>query len=180
MAEVNKSKVLENCGKNLDKGRAVATGIGIFTAVVKDKKILLRVRQEKGSLYDKDLSGNWELIGGGTEIKDFDDHYTGAIFHTINRELPEESGLLLNSLGIPIAMFPAWLCKNDIIDLAFVVLLPWNKVQETDQYWKLLSSGQLGFFTKEEADKLNIVSPRMKRMISDAFSMIGYANLSMN
>ncbi|MBU0546778.1 hypothetical protein KKA72_01125 [Patescibacteria group bacterium] len=64
-------KILENCRKNLKRRRAVATGIGVFAAVMQEGKILLRLRKEQGSLYGKDLSGSWELPGGGVELNDF-------------------------------------------------------------------------------------------------------------
>ena len=88
-------EILASCLKNLLKDRAVATGIGLFALVVDPyQKVLMRMRAEKGSLYGKDLSGNWELPGGGVDLEDFPEeagNYQGVVFNTLKRELREET-----------------------------------------------------------------------------------------
>jgi 8-oxo-dGTP pyrophosphatase MutT (NUDIX family) len=170
---IDVEEVLKNCRKNLEKGRAIATGIGVFALVVKEGKFFLRVRLEKGSIYNKDLSGNWELPGGGVEIGDFGDdptNYTRAIFNALKRELMEEGGLELVKLDSPLLMLPAWLLKDNIIDLAFVVLIPWGSVQEMSGFHERLSQGLIEFFDKKEISALNVVSPRMKFLINKGIS----------
>ena len=151
---IDVEEVLRNCRKNLDKGRAVATGIGVFAAIFEQKslpdriaftfpyKIFLRKRIEKESLYNKDLSGNWELPGGGVEIGDFGDDptdYMKAVFNTLQRELMEEGGLELTKMESPLLMLPAWLLKGNLIDLAFIVLIPRGFVRETPRFQEKLS-----------------------------------------
>jgi len=170
-------KVAGKCKENLDKGRAVATGIGVFAALMKDGKILLRVRQEKGSSYNQDLSGKWELVGGGVEVNDFEEAYWSAVFHTLKRELAEEAGLAINSLSTLTPMLPAWLCKNNLIDLAFVMPIPWKSVWETDDFTKKLVVGELKFFGAEEIEKIEFVSPRMKFLAERALAFVGEKNL---
>ena len=136
-------------------------------------KIFLRKRIEKESLYNKDLSGNWELPGGGVEIGDFGDDptdYMKAVFNTLQRELMEEGGLELTKMESPLLMLPAWLLKGNLIDLAFIVLIPRGFVRETPRFQEKLSQGLIGFFNQEEINALNIVSPRMKFLISKGIS----------
>ena len=177
--------VLKNCRKNLERGRAVATGIGVFAAVFEQEclsnrfvysfpyKIFLRKRIEKGSLYNKDLSGSWELPGGGVEVVDFGDDpadYMKAVFNVLRRELMEEGGLELTKLDSPLLMLPAWLPKGNLIDLAFIILIRRGFVRETPIFQEKLSQGLIGFFNQEEINALNIVSPRMKFLISQGIS----------
>ena len=80
-------KILENCQKNLSRGRAVATGIGIFTAVfdASDRNVLLRNRAESDSLYGKDLSGKMGVNRRGRR--------TGRFYRRLHRsgiQLPQE------------------------------------------------------------------------------------------
>ena len=152
--EIEIEKVLGKCRENLEKGRAVATGIGVFAALIKDGKILLRVRREKGSLYNQDLSGKWELVGGGVEVDDFEEAYWSAVVNTLKRELAEEAGLAINSLSSLTPMLPAWSLRSSIekynlIDLAFVMPIPWKSIFETEDFTKKLAAGELRFFRVE-------------------------------
>ena len=160
----------------MGKGRAIATGIGTFLAVYDiDKKILLRTRMEKGSdIYDKDLSGKWELPGGGVELNDFEDSCGDAIVSTLTRELLEEAGLKLIELPRPIQMYPAWLKKDNIIDLAFVVPMFFRGdwVEITKSWSDLKEKNLIRFFSMEEVKKIEITSPRMRFLIETAFSVI--------
>jgi len=165
--------------KNLERGQAVATGIGIFAAVYTENgKVLLRVRTEKDSLYGKDLSGRPELPGGGVDIEDFELlipgeslKYTSVVFNTLRRELQEETGLLLQQVP-ELKMYPAWLLKEPLIDLAFVIPVELDCIKETEKYWKLRKKGLLRFFSKEELRDANIISPRMRFLIESAFFAI--------
>lgn len=180
---IDKNGVLENCRKNLDRNRAVATGIGVFVAIIqKEEKnvllILLRKRQEKWSLYGQDLSQKWELIGGGIELNDFSTQvttqgtdYTAPIWKGLKRELYEEGGLNLSKLPEKLIMGPAWMSKNGIIDVAFVVPISWEYIEETPEFKKKLAEGELGFFSQEEIEKLDVVSSRMRFLIKTGFSL---------
>jgi hypothetical protein len=73
-------------------------------------------------------------------------------------------------------MLPAWFSKEDICDLAFVIPLDWNQVFETNavgeyfsSYMEGIESGAIRCFCEEELSSLEIISPRMKFMIEDAF-----------
>ena len=171
----------------------MATGIGIFGLVFKEEggtvKALLRRRLERDSLYQQDLSGRWELVGGGMELVHFQEvprgEYQEAIWRTLRQELMEEAGLeLLYGLN-PLALFPAFLQRGYTdrgesheerltIDLAFVTPLAWAGVKETDEFQRKMERGELHFFSKEELNTIEIVSPRTKFLIErgfDAYSL---------
>ncbi len=169
--EFDIKEFLRKFKENLDKGRAGASGIGVFWAVYNEEgKILLIVRKEIGSIYGKDLTGKWELPGGGVELSDFGDDYQGVIFNSA-RELKEETGLRLNKLK-NIVMLPAWLAKKNIIDLAFVIPVPYESVEKTEEFQKLYDNKEAKFLGLEEIGKMEITSGRMEFMISEAFKYI--------
>lgn len=178
-----------NFVKNLVRGRAGATGLGIFVLPKWRDNYLLRRRNEPGSLFGKDLSGEWELIGGGVELDDFAtsctnvSDYQAPIIKAIDRELKEEACLALcveNPGALMKDLIPAWLLKNRIIDLAFVFpakFVPQGYFSVEDPFYvnpvgtnfqKFIENGDLKFFSLEEIKKLNIVSPRMRFMIESA------------
>lgn len=168
-------KIMETAEKNLARGRAIATGIGVFPAVFKGKKILLRQRIEKGSIINKDLSGKWELPGGGVDVNDFNDcpRYIGPIIKAIDRELREEVCLGYDHQDI--TMIPAWIKNDTLIDLAFVTsidykdTLPYKGGEYFETFEEGIEKGLIDFFSEEEALALNIISERMKFMITEAF-----------
>lgn len=186
---IENEKILAECKKNLERGRAVATGIGVFTVLIKmDEKvegfprslqILLRRRLEKDSLLGADLSGKWEMTGGGVELAHFQGSpspYQVAILAALMQELKEEAGLVL-ATAFPKYSFliPAWLFNDakGIIDLAFVTPIPWRWVRETDESRQKFQSGEIRFFHPEELSKIEIVSPRTSFLIKEA---IDYAS----
>lgn len=183
---IPQEKIIRAARENLiERKRSIATGIGVFAAVyTKDEKILLRVRTEKGSMYGEDLSGKPELPGGGTDMSDFDQSlsyriednykrkYTDVVENTLRRELKEETGLFLPQLYEPIKMYPAWLFKEPLIDLAFVVPVKADWVKETKKYKELKEKNQVRFFSSKELVDANITSPRMRFLIESAFSAI--------
>lgn len=176
-------ELVGNFRGNLERGRAGATGIGFFVAVIEEgfnevqTRILLRTREEKDSLFGDDLSGKWELPGGGLEINDFraffmDDSprikYTIPILIRLKQELREETGIRLNYFFEPITMFPALLYKDSKIDLAFVVPLDFAQVLETETSRKLMKEGKIRFFTGEELKQIEFIGGRMKFLVEQA------------
>ncbi|BFT94881.1 MAG: hypothetical protein MNSN_10000 [Minisyncoccus archaeiphilus] len=168
--------IMETAENNLARGRAIGTGIGMFPGIFKGNKILLRQRVEKGSIINKDLSGKWELPGGGVDIKDFlsiTPRYTGPAIKAIDRELREEVCLGYNSLGI--VMIPAWIKNDNLIDLAFVIptdyedTIPCSGGEYFDTFEEGLEKGLIRFVSEEEAMDLDILSERMRFMITEAF-----------
>lgn len=159
---IDKIQVLENCKKNLDRDRAVSTGVGIFGRVRKGNKFLTRRRTEIDSLYKTDLSGKWELPGGGVEIFDFTEGYQSAIISTLKRELMEEVGLDLISEKLNIVLIPAWLGKGGLIDLAFVIDIPEYAIVITPEYEKLLEIKAIRWTSLQELKELEFISKRMK------------------
>lgn len=159
-------KVLNNCGKNLERNRAVASGIGIFARIeTPDGKILVRRRSEKDSLYGQNLSGKWELPGGGVEVFDFDEEdYQSAISSTLDRELMEEAGLEIDYAGLVLNLLPAWLGKDGLIDLAFMVEIPQHMTRKTPAFEEMMDANQIRWVTIEEARKIEFVSKRMRFM----------------
>ncbi len=153
-----KEQILAECEKNLEKGRAVATGIGVFAVVVNEVGPLLRRRVEKDSLYGQDLSDKWEMTGGGAELPHFTaklgpeslSNYQQAIFACLQQELQEEAGLKLLRLPQPLTLVPAWLWRpyqdkeskeeRISIDLAFSVPILW-KVRPPWGVWSPSESG---------------------------------------
>jgi 8-oxo-dGTP pyrophosphatase MutT (NUDIX family) len=128
-----------------------------------DFKILVRRRKEKDSLYGQDLSGKWELPGGGVEIFDFDEgDYQSAISSTLDRELMEEAGLEIDYDGLVLNLLPAWLGKDGLIDLAFMIEIPVHMVRKTPTFEKMMDNNEIRFVTIEEARKIEFVSKRMK------------------
>ncbi len=170
--KIDKEKIVENVKKNLKRKRAPATGIGNFAAVNKGKEILLITRKERGSIiYGLDLTGKKELPGGGVDLEDFTGDYQEVIFNSLKRELREETGLELIKLE-KIAMLPAWLGKEGLIDLAFVVVIPWEHVKETPEFKELYKAGEANFYKREDIEKLEITSMRMKFMIIKSFEYL--------
>ena len=168
---INPSEVLKNCQKNLERKRAVASGIGVFARIINsERKVLLRRRKEKDSLFHEDLSGKWELPGGGVEISDFsDEDYRAAIPSTLEREIREEVGLELLSDCVDVVLRPAWLGKDGQIDLAFVVDVPESLVMETLAFKELIANNEIRWFTWQEAHELEFISRRMKFMTLSFF-----------
>jgi len=170
-------KLVDNFRGNLARGRAGATGIGVFIVVFErfngKTRILLRTREEKNSLFGEDLSGKWELPGGGLEIADLqafakDDFpltkYTSSISLRLKEELKEETGLdlILHHTLYPLTMFPAWLYKNGLIDLAFAVPVDSSQVRETEISKELMRKGSVRFFTLAEIKEIEFIAKRME------------------
>ena len=194
MAEKKIEMILAECQRTLAKNRAVGTGIGYFTVIIeqekfKDLSVLLRRRLETDSLYGKDLSGKWEMTGGGAEIQHFENvvseqslvgKYQGSIFQTLEQELREEAGLVLLNLPYPLMMVPANLLRtyNDAkteeerttIDLAFSIPIPWDPqyVIAGDEFEEKLKKGELRFVTRDELKEIEIISPRTRFLIEQA------------
>ena len=170
------ARIIANCWKNLKRDRAIATGLGYFVAIIHEGKILLRNRTEKESLYGEDLSGNWELPGGGMDMGDLravdykSGEYDKPVFNVISREAFEEVWLKIIHIK-DMRIIPAYLFKDDIIDLAHVAIIPLTSTEKTPEYEKLLLEGKIAFFDIEEVKNLNIISSRMKFMIKKALSV---------
>jgi 8-oxo-dGTP pyrophosphatase MutT (NUDIX family) len=170
-------KIEEKVRDALRKGKGIATGIGIFAAILKENKILLRQRVEKESLiYGKDLSGKWELPGGGVELGDFGEDYQSAIKNALAREIREETGLEIDIEKVPIVLLPAVLKKSSIeklslIDWAFVVPIDIEFTKVTKEYERKIETGEIRWFPINEIDRLEIVSERMKYLISISIAL---------
>jgi 8-oxo-dGTP pyrophosphatase MutT (NUDIX family) len=169
-------KIEEKVRDALRKGKGIATGIGIFAAIFKENSILLRRRVEKGSLiYGKDLSGKWELPGGGVELTDFGEDYQSVIKHTLVREIREETGLEIDIEKVSVVLLPAILKKSSIeklnlIDWAFVVPMDAKLTRETEEYKRKLEKGEICWVPINEIDRLEIVSERMRYLIGIAIN----------
>jgi len=156
--------VIKKCRDNLKRGRAVATGIGVFGRVIEDGKMLLRRRTEKDSLFGEDLSGRFELIGGGVEVCDFKEGYQSAAKNTLVREFDEEAGMILDAEDLDIILRIAWLGKDNAYDLAFSINIPRNMVHQTCRHKRLLSGGHLVWVPFNKLDQIEFVSKRMKEL----------------
>lgn len=178
-------KVLTKCGENIAKGRAPATGIGLFAAVLFQGGIVLRRRKEKDSIYGKDLSGLWELPGGGSELVDSEtkhtilegfskiSNYQLPIFNRLHAELEEEAELFLTALPEPLILLPAWLWKDDIIDLAFVVPIIGSKyITKAASFDTMLEAGDLIIYAPDISSVPKFISPRMEFLFSLAWVIL--------
>lgn len=180
-------QILAEAKANLERGRAAATGIGVFVAVIRREEgyqgedgspapkpvvnILLRRRQEKGSLLGDDLSEKWELPGGGVELADFEvGDYISAVLNALRRELREETGLEFSWKSSTIQLLPAWIFNRDrgIIDLASVTVLPFSMFDMTQDYRTKQDRGEVKFFPIKDLGRIEIVSPRMRYLINAA------------
>ena len=187
-------KILIECRETLEKGGAVATSIGVFALVVnREGSPLLRKRSEKDSLYQEDLSGKWEMTGGGLEISHFtaetgpdDSSYQQAIFACLKQELLEEAGLNLISLPRRPFMFvlPAWRKRSykdrkvineerTSIDLAFATPVPFQDkyVEKTEEFENKIERGELMFVPRQELSNTDIVSLKMRFLIEETLEM---------
>ncbi|RLC35165.1 MAG: hypothetical protein DRZ76_00960 [Candidatus Nealsonbacteria bacterium] len=190
-------KILAECRNNLKRGRAVATGIGVFVIMVRNGDPLLRRRLEKESLYQQDLSGKWEMPGGGAELSHFltwaedknaERRYCGSIFEALKQEMAEETGLAL--LGFPdhLLMVPAWFRREYInketdeervtIDVAFSLPIPFEApfIEETKVFHEKLERRELMFVPRNKLQEIEIVSPRMRFLIErglEVYDLLG-------
>lgn len=184
MADIE--KILVECKKNLERGRAVATGRGVFAVIIvegdrvveqpRQFRVLLRRRPEAENtslISGGNFSGKWELPGGGMELKDLQvsaGKYQGDIYETLVNELGEEAGLHLVSLPPFFVMIPASYFNEErgIADEANAVVLSIRDVVETPKYDKKVKGGELRFFSPEEIGRIEIVSQRFRFLISRA------------
>lgn len=181
-------KIIAECQRTLTKNRAVGTGIGVFCVIIKNGDPLLRKRLEKDSLYQQDLSGKWEMTGGGAELQHFSGiasadtgvKYQGSVFNTLEQELREESGLKLFYLPSPLLMAPAWLWRpytdtgtgeeRITVDLAFSLPIPWESgcIHETQEFQEKLEKGEVMFVPRNKLGEIEIISPRTRFLIEQA------------
>lgn len=184
------AEILAECKKTLGRNRAVATGIGVFTVVINEIGPLLRRRIEKESLYGQDLSGKWEMTGGGAELSHFtvnldqENNYQKSIFACLSQELEEEAGLKLIRLPQPLTLIPAWLWRSYedkeskeriTIDLAFSIPLMWDDgyLEETPEFKEKLQRGELRFVPVKKLPEIDIVSPRTRFLIEESLRLAG-------
>lgn len=181
----DKDKILFECQETLKKERAVATGIGMFAVVInKAGNPLLRKRLETDSLFQEDLSGKWELIGGGVEIPHFMAK-TGprdqrAIFNCLKQELMEEAGLKLVSLPRPLMVVHDWIYSSYqdkkvinqeriVIDLAFAtpIVLREKYLEKTKEFGEKFKKGELRFVPRSELSKVDMVDQRSRTLVEE-------------
>lgn len=176
-------RVINKAREQLNRGGAIATGIGVFAAISDGTNILLRLRVEKGSpIYPKDLSGKWELPGGTMELNDLGEEYSSSFRNTLIREVKEETGLKITN-GPKIVLLPAVLKRSSIeklglIDFAFVIpiLYPISYTMyvkyNTPEYEAKLKKGEIQWISIRKIDKVEIVSERMKYLLNVAIDHI--------
>ncbi|MDD5144889.1 MAG: hypothetical protein PHW72_02095 [Candidatus Pacebacteria bacterium] len=187
--KTQRERILAECDKNLSRGRAVGTGIGVFAVIIKDGAPLLRRRLEKDSLYGEDLSGKWEAAGGGAEITDFSgvgapiltrERYQGSILTRLTQEIKEEVGLKLLCLPDPLLMAPAWFwrlyedkekgeCAS--IDLAFSTPINIACLGETREFQERTAKGEIKFVPRDRLAGIEFVSPRMRFLVEEALQI---------
>lgn len=182
----DKDRILVECARNLGRGRAVATGIGVFAVFIEERdrsqgeprnlRALLRRRptEENTSLIaDGNFAGKWEMIGGGVDLADLEasgSKYQGAIYEALVHEIREEAGLEFRTLPSFHILLPAWLFNNErgVVDLAFAVAIPKEYAVPTPEFDGKIQSGELRFFSLEDLGKIEIVSQRTRFLINAA------------
>lgn len=181
-------RILAEVKANLGRGRAPATGIGVFLVVVNDKgNPLLRRRLEQDSLYGQDLSGRWEMTGGGMELAHFENaqaqepqvsRYVRPIIQALAQELEEEAGLKLVR-AFRLLMAPAFLYREYeregeprvTIDVALSIPAPFSVFEQTLEFQKLMDKGGLMFVPRDKLGEVEIVSPRTRFLIEKALEL---------
>jgi len=175
---VESEAIISRARERLNQGGAVATGVGVFAAISHGRTVLLRRRVEKESpIYPGDLSGKWELPGGGMELKDLGEEYQGSFKNTLEREIKEEVGLDAKLDFQEMVLLPAVLKlssieKSNSIDFAFVIPLPAITCETTSKYWEKITKGEIQWILIGEIEKIQIVSERMKYLIGIAIDYI--------
>lgn len=163
----------------LARGGAIATGIGVFAVIANIGRdgspiaVLLRKRKEKDSITGQDLSGKWELPGGGMKIADLlpgQDGYLGSIATALKREVVEETGIDLSQWNFNGITYPAMLAKQDtlLIDLALSVLIKWRGIFQTPEFNRAIDHGELRWVDVDDIDRIQLVSPRMQFLLDQA------------
>lgn len=183
---VDIEKILAECRRNLERGRAVATGIGVFAAFIEELdrvvgdarklRILLRQRPEaeKTSLISAgNFAGKWEMIGGGVDLANFEvggSQYQGAIYEALVHEIREEAGLEFRTLPPFHVLLPAWHFNNarGVVDLAFAVAIPKEYAVPTPEFDRKIRMGELKFFSREDLGQVEIASQRFRFLINAA------------
>ena len=169
--------VVEKCLENLEKDKAVFTGMGIFFIVVSEsgEYNLISRRDTKESITGGDLSGKFQLIGGSMTLSDLlkGEGYQGAAISVIKRTA-ERIGLVLKKEDITMPpMFPAFAFiaekkagggeVQNQIDVAFSVRLPICLFRETPKFEELLEKNDLMWVDQLELRKnVEFISERMK------------------
>lgn len=185
MDQIAKEKILLNCKNNVERGRIVATGVGLFALIYDSKTatLLLVKRKESGSLISDrtDFAGKYELPGGGIDFEDIPEDpkdYTGVFFNTLAKEIQEETGLILAVPTIDLLLIPAVLGKpqDGIIDLAFCSVMYLADLEGTEEFKKMDSSGEVKFFPIDDffSDETfpEMISPRMKFLLKSALKAL--------
>lgn len=167
--------IIKKCWENLKSGKAVATGIGIFLRIRKGSQFLVSARDTKESITGKDLSGLFQLIGAGMTLSDFDhsDDYQQPIISTAERALKERAKLKLKKRDFPLKLVPASavIKEGDVenqIDLAFVIDLPMEFIEETPEFQELLKKGNLQWVSYAELQEIKFIGPRMKFLATNS------------
>jgi 8-oxo-dGTP pyrophosphatase MutT (NUDIX family) len=177
LPEKNLGKVKEL----VEKKHQVAATIGLFVAPIRvtgDRvEVLVRRRTAKDSLYDVDLSGKNEAIGGAQSYKDLTNGYFASIIGTLCREAMEEAGLDLSNWnpGFPLVMLPAQLSKEDgMNDFAFIVPMKWSDDYGTQVYSNKLASGAVNWYGEDDLTNLNkpVVSLRTRVLLLQAIEYV--------
>ena len=182
---VNIDTFVAEARANLVRGRAAATGIGLFLVVIDDDgNPLLRRRLEEDSLYGQDLRGKWEMTGGGMDLSHFEDaaaqepavsRYHLPILKTLAQELEEEAGLMLTG-SFPLLMAPAFLYREyeregeprTTIDLAFSTPISLAAFEQTEMFHELMEKGGLMFVPRDKLNEIEIVSSRTRFLVEQA------------
>jgi 8-oxo-dGTP pyrophosphatase MutT (NUDIX family) len=183
---IDPSKNITKVSQLVNDKHQVAATIGFFVGLVRwigeKPEILVRRRTAKDSLYDVDLSGKNEAIGGAQSFADLTNGYYSSIAATIVREAREEAGLALSNwrkeVGLtesPYVLIPAQLSKEDgTNDLALIMPTRFYDSQRTSVYEEKLKSGAVSWLTADDLQNLTvpIISLRTRVMLWQALRYV--------
>ncbi|UMX47499.1 MAG: hypothetical protein L7H18_03560 [Candidatus Nealsonbacteria bacterium DGGOD1a] len=183
---IDPSKNITKVSQLVNDKHQVAATIGFFVGLVRwigeKPEILVRRRTAKDSLYDVDLSGKNEAIGGAQSFADLTNGYYSSIAATIVREAREEAGLDLSNwrkeVGLtesPFVLIPAQLSKEDgTNDLALIMPTRFYDSQRTSVYEEKLKSGAVSWLTADDLQNLTvpIISLRTRVMLWQALRYV--------
>ncbi|MDD4531509.1 MAG: hypothetical protein PHH21_02250 [Candidatus Pacebacteria bacterium] len=175
-ASTKNGLIAKKCKENLDKGKAVLTGIGIIVRIRNGGKFLVTVRESKESITGKDLSGLVQLITSAMLASDFTlsvkGDFQGPLRLAITRGLRNfgmslRHDVSLNHLIPAFSLIEEKGVQNQI-DGAFVVDIPFESIETGKLFDQLIENGTLKWVNLGEIrEELEFIGPRMKFLATE-------------
>ncbi|GIU72445.1 MAG: hypothetical protein KatS3mg003_1924 [Candidatus Nitrosocaldaceae archaeon] len=160
------NRIEEYLVSNIREGKCAVT-LGVFCRIIdKQDKVLLRLRKEKSSIINKDLSCKYELIGGGLKIEDISEDYHHALVTRLEKEIRAEAGI---NVTLDKIIWVAFLTtrktlQKGIIDLALMTDIDFTICEITKIYEEMIDDKSLVWVDRNKIN-VPIIGKRMEEMI---------------